>query len=387
MEPTWVITDTDASFRAADFLIPGDKLGLPPGAYCRKLTLRGGRQEGVEVIEISNGTLSLRVCPTRGMGILDGRLGSHALGWSSPVREIVHPQYIHLLEMGGRGCHYGFNELLNRCGIEWSGAMGEDETVDNMGRRSRVFLPLHGKVGWTPASRVCLRVQGDALVLEGDVPEQILFGVNYLLRTRLVLSAFAARFTIEDTLVNLGDGPGEYEMLYHTNFGPPFLEKGSRYRGSYDTVVPRDEAAAAGLDELSVFPAPTPGFVEQVFLFRAHADEQGFAHQLLANAAEDLAVRVSFRADTLPYAILWKRCAAAGEGYVVGLNPCSDLPNPRRLEREQGRVGRIEPGAEVVFVEGVELFEGREAVQDAAAALESSPGARRIAAAGDFAAL
>jgi hypothetical protein len=383
MERTWVISDTDASFCAPDFLIPGSQLGLQEGAYCRKVTLAAGRQTGVEIIEISNGVLSLRVCPTRGMGIIDGRLGAHPLGWRSPVREIVHPQYIHLLEMGGRGCHYGFNELLNRCGIEWSGAMGEDQTIDNMGRRHRVFLPLHGKVGWTPACRVSFTVREETLVLEGDVPEQMVFGANYLLRTRLALKKHGARFTVEDTLCNLGETAGEYEMLYHTNFGPPLLERGSRFFGTFDSVVPRDEAAAAGLPVLREFPAPTPGFVEQVFLFRAHADGEGFAHQLLANAAGDLAVRVSFRVDTLPYTILWKRCAGLADGYVVGLNPCSDLPNPRSQEREAGRVGRLEGGAAVQFVERVELFQGEAPVEAAIGEVRRDPGTQRVGQLGD----
>jgi hypothetical protein len=387
MERTWIITDTDSSFCAPDFHIPGRQLGFDDNSYCRKLTLRGGRQAGVEIIEISNGLLSLRVCPTRGMGIIDGRFGAHSLGWSSPVREIVHPQYVNLLEMGGRGCHYGFNEFLNRCGIEWSGAMGEDETTDNMGRRNRVFLPLHGKVGWTPASRVSLVAQNEALILEGDVPEQMVFGVNYLLRTRLMLDKGGARVRIEDTLSNLGDTAGEYEMLYHTNFGPPFLERGARFRGTFDTAVPRDEAAAAGLGSLSAFPAPTPGFVEQVFLFRAHPDDRGFAHQLLSNARGNLAARVSFRVDTLPYTILWKRCAGPAEGYVVGLNPCSDLPNPRRQEREAGRVGRIGPGVDVQFVEWIELFEGQESVDRAIQDVQRHCGPQRVGNTEDFAAL
>jgi hypothetical protein len=119
-----IITETNASFSASDFCIPGPEFGFDNTAYCRKMTLSGGRQTGVEMIEMSNGLLTLRVCPTRGMGIIDGRFGPYPLGWQSPVREIVHPQYIHLLEMGGRGCHYGFNEFLNRCGIEWSGLWG-----------------------------------------------------------------------------------------------------------------------------------------------------------------------------------------------------------------------------------------------------------------------
>ena len=37
------------------------------GWSVRKLTLHGGKQEGVDVIELDNGKLRLMVCPTRGM--------------------------------------------------------------------------------------------------------------------------------------------------------------------------------------------------------------------------------------------------------------------------------------------------------------------------------
>ncbi len=365
MEKAWVITDAKSSFSSSDFYIHAEDLGLAGGSFCRKSTLSGGRQSGVEIIELSNGVVTVRVCPTRGMGIIDGSFGKHFLGWSSPVTEIVHPQFINLFDLGGRGAHYGFNELLNRCGIEWSGAMGKDEVVDNMGVKTQAFLPLHGKVGWTPASRVALTAVDGAVTLEGDIPEQNVFGVNYLLRTRLTLRADSPRIETNDTLVNLGSLPGEYEMLYHTNFGPPFLEAGGRYYGTFERAVPRDEAAAAGVAEMDRFPSPTAGYTEQVFLFRARPDEHGAAHQIITNADATLAARVSFDVNTLPYTILWKRCAAPADGYVVGLNPCSDLPNTRRVERAAGRLATVAPNGKVDFHHTIELIEGRSEVDSA----------------------
>lgn len=385
MEKNWIITDSTTSFSASDFCIPGREFGFPDEAYCRKVTLHGGRQEGVEILEISNGLLSLRVCPTRGMGIIDGKFGSHFIGWKSPVREIVHPQYIHLLEMGGRGCHYGFNEFLNRCGIEWSGAMGDDEIINNMGAKDRIFLPLHGKVGWTPACRVALIARDDRLILQGDIPEQIVFGVNYLLRTNLILKKGKAQIRIEDTLYNLGDTDGEYEMLYHTNFGPPFLEEGARFLGTFEKIVPRDTFAEKGLKELESFPGPTPGFIEQVFLLRGKPDDRGFAHQLLINAHHDLAARVSYKVDTLPFSILWKRCTGSRDGYVIGFNPCSDLPNPRKIEREGGRVATLKPDEHVTFNHRVDFFEGTDDVNMIAERIRSDKGSEQIGQAGDFA--
>ncbi|HTP58620.1 MAG TPA: DUF4432 family protein, partial [Spirochaetia bacterium] len=208
-----------------------------------------------------------------------------------------------------------------------------------------------------------------SLTLEGDIPEQNVFGVNYLLRTRLTLRRGASCIEIQDKLCNLGSAPGEYEMLYHTNFGPPFLEEGAHYVGTHDQAVPRDEIARAGLPEMSRFAAPTPGFTEQVFLFRAAADASGWAHQVLSNAAESLAVHVSFAVDTLPYTILWKRTSAMEDGYVMGMNPCSDLPNTRSVERKEGRLATVPAHGEVVFRHTIEPVEGVEAVKALMASL------------------
>ena len=384
MEKYWVITDSSSSFSTSDFSLSGKTLGFNSEASCRKRTLSGGRQAGVEIIELSNGIVTLNICPTRGMGIIDGSCKGHHLGWASPVREIVHPQYINLYDLGGRGCHYGFNEMLNRCGIEWSGAMGGDTVIDNKGQSSSVFLPLHGKVGWTPASKVVLRISDDGIVLEGEVPEQNVFGVNYLLKTSIRLPAGSSSIEIEDTLCNLGPQPGEYEMLYHTNFGPPFLEKGSRYYGNFSRMVPRDEFGQTGMDDISEFDGPAPGFVEQVYLFKAEAGDDGLTHQLLTNASKDLAVHVAFDPSTLPYTILWKRTASEEEGYVAGLNPCTDLPNNRAVEREEKRVSRIEPRGEIVFRHSVSIIEGEDAVNYLVRRIGNMGGRGKVGEAGNF---
>ena len=45
-----------------------------------KRTLHGGKQEGVDLIEVDNGRLQFRVIPTRGMSVLDVKLGDVRLG-------------------------------------------------------------------------------------------------------------------------------------------------------------------------------------------------------------------------------------------------------------------------------------------------------------------
>src|SRR4051812_12768901 len=83
----------------------------------RKSVLHGGKQEGVDIITINNGNLSIVVCPTRGMSLLEVKMGNMRLGWDSPVKETVHPMYMNLQSRGGLGWLEGFNEFIVRCGL------------------------------------------------------------------------------------------------------------------------------------------------------------------------------------------------------------------------------------------------------------------------------
>ena len=91
-------------------------LGSSPWSVT-KMTLHGGRQEGVDLIEVDNGVLRFTVIPTRGMSIGQVVGGDVRLGWDSPVREVVHPRHVDLQDHGGLGWLTGFNEWLTRCGV------------------------------------------------------------------------------------------------------------------------------------------------------------------------------------------------------------------------------------------------------------------------------
>src|ERR1700722_20768593 len=86
-----------------------------------KRILAGGRQEGVEVIEVDNGLMKFTVVPTRGFNVWTANVGDVRLGWDSPVTEIVHPQFVNLAERGGLGWLNGFGEWISRCGLESMG--------------------------------------------------------------------------------------------------------------------------------------------------------------------------------------------------------------------------------------------------------------------------
>ena len=89
-----VLTDSTKGYRVGSWqMVASDLPGYKGQAkwHIRKRILQGGKQEGVELIEVDNGKLRFRVIPTRGMGILDVNLGDVRLGWDSPIKEVVHP--------------------------------------------------------------------------------------------------------------------------------------------------------------------------------------------------------------------------------------------------------------------------------------------------------
>ena len=76
---------------------------------------------------------------------------------------------------------------------------------------------------------------------------------------------------MRDEFVNRKDQPVEMQVLYHWNFGPPFLEEGSRFVAPLKTVTPRDRRAVEGLARHDVYDAPEPGSTEQVYFYELHA--------------------------------------------------------------------------------------------------------------------
>ena len=99
--------------RGADFAwAPTKSAARPPATRVSKRTLRGGRREGVDVVEVDNGRLRFVAMPTRGMGIWRASCGDVQLGWKSPVKGPVHPAFVPLWEASGIGWLDGFDELL-----------------------------------------------------------------------------------------------------------------------------------------------------------------------------------------------------------------------------------------------------------------------------------
>lgn len=334
-----------------------------PDWSIRKLTLHGGKQEGVDLIIVDNGKLQFTLIPTRGMSVLSVQCGDVRLGWDSPVKEVVHPAFINLQNRNGLGWLEGFNEWLVRCGLESFGPPGRDDFTNDE-------LTLHGKIGNIPASEVEVIVDTAPpyrIHVRGRVEERAMFGPQLELQTEISTEPNSNTFRISDSVTNRGAQSQEFQLLYHVNFGAPLLEEGSTFLAPVAQVTPINDYSAQDAENYATYAAPTTGFREQVYCMQLLADAEGQTLVMLQNQAHNRAASMAFSTEELPFFTLWKNTSAQSDGYVTGLEPGTGFPNPRQIEREQGRVPQLAPGATRSFHIDFSIHIGEAETQNVAA--------------------
>jgi galactose mutarotase-like enzyme len=294
------------------------------------------------------------------MGLWKAWLGNMEIGWRSPVRGPVHPRFVPLGEPSGLGWLDGFDELLVRCGLESNGAPEFDD-------RRVLKYPLHGRIANMPAHFVQLTADDDSgeITLAGAVDETRFLFKRLRLATTIKTRAQEPTLSIGDRVENWSASPAEAQLLYHINFGPPLLEEGARFVAPVKTVVPRNPRAAETVATWDVYGPPEAGFAEQVYFLELLSASDGGVQTLLKNAQGDRGVSLHFHRTQLPCFTLWKNTADPAEGYVTGLEPGVNFPNPRSFEAKQGRVAKLAPGGQLHCNLRLAVHENRKQVDQA----------------------
>jgi galactose mutarotase-like enzyme len=316
--------------------------------FLSKRRMRGGVSDGVDVVTLNNGALSVDVLPTRGMGLWRGTYRGHELGWKSPVKLPVHPSLVDQNDRNGLGWLSGFNEWLCRCGLSAFGPPGIDRVKDASGKVVAEWpLTLHGKIANRPAHKVTVEVDSEGpgtLRVIGEVDETTMFGPCLRLKSTVETEAGSNRLKVTDEVTNLATTSGELMMLYHINVGAPFLEGGSKLVHPARVLAPRDDNAARDLATWDTYLPPTIGYREQCYFIEPAANDDGWSVALLKNAGGNLGMTVRYDTRTLPWFTVWKNTIGERDGYCTGIEPGTGFPNLRTYEREQGRVVALAPG-------------------------------------------
>jgi len=368
----WKVLDAHAGIYSEKLDITASMMGPGAGECSASFKrLSGGRSDDVDRVLLDNGYLRLEVLPTRGLGVWKAWLTRDGgeemeIGWQSPTRGPVHPKFVPLMEPSGLGWLDGFDELFVRCGLHSNGAPDFDES-------GRLLYPLHGRIANTPAhaAEVFFDESERRLGIVGEVDETRLFFSKLRLTASISTAVGEAGFRVQDTVTNLSAEPGEMQLLYHINFGAPFCAPGSRLVAPVWRMAPRDAVAVADLATWDQYGPEAPGAGESVFFFQLRADDAGRTSVALVSPSGDLGVRLSFNIEQLPYFIVWKNRQAAADGYVTGLEPAANLPNPRSFEQSQGRVLSLKPHESCTFETHLTVLDGADQIAAATQEIEA----------------
>jgi hypothetical protein len=337
-EHSKVLTDVATNLATANWKVTSaDWAKGGPGWSVELKTLHGGRQEGVQVIEVDNGAMTFTVVPTRGFEVWQAHAGNLRLGWDSPVHQIIHPSYIRLTDNGGQGWVAGFGGLMARGGLASFGSPVQDGDQQ---------LTLHGHVDYLPASYVSVRYEAGRLILRGVVDDFQSFSPQLRLISEISTPIGKPQIQFDDTVTNMSDAPQEIELLYHTNFGTPILSAGAEFVAPIKQVSPMTPASGAdGMKDWNRYSGPhASGYVAKVFNMQLQADAKGETKAMLKSPDGSQGVLMQFDTKGLPYMSLWKNEVTAKGGYVTGLEPGTGFPNARPVERAAGRVPKLAGG-------------------------------------------
>ena len=273
-----------------------------------------------------------------------------------------------LAEPSGIGWLDGFDELVARCGLVSNGAPDFDGS-------GRLLHGVHGRIANLPAHslRVELDESAGTIRLEGAVDETRFLVHALRMTTSLTIQADRGLVAWKDTVENLSDRPTTMQMLYHVNVGPPLLGEGSEVVADVEELAPRDAAAVPDVPRWNRYVAPQPGRGEQVHFLKLRPDAAGRAAAMLVGPGGKHAVKLSWLAASLPCFTLWKNQGGEADGYVTGLEPGTNYPNPRSFEETQGRVVPLAPHASVSFDLAIEPLSDRDVEKEASRLRSASP--------------
>lgn len=172
--------------------------------------------------------------------------------------------------------------------------------------------PVHGSLHYTKADNAYHYEKDGALYVCGDVKESALFGKNLILHRQYKITADALE--ICDTVENADFADSEYVLLYHINYGYPFLDEGLQLDIPATQSDPLTEIAKKRQAEMLKITPPIDKNDEDVYY---HTLAKG---EVVLNNP-DVGVRVTMEYDTadFPVTLEWKSMTSGD--YALGIEP------------------------------------------------------------------
>ncbi len=310
-------------------------------AGVRKSVLKDGKEDGVEMIEVRTGAgLNYKILPGRCLDIawadFEGvpvsfisKSGVACANYWEPTREPWGDMF--------------YGGLMTTCGLTCVGA----PNIYN-GRR----LPQHGEIATIPATNVGTFEDwdGDSMKMGArGVVRQSYFNHENLELTREISSKLGENtIIIKDTVENIGCEKQPLMILYHFNFGYPFVSPDAETIVNSAKTVPTCDADPKAVDLYSKFFEPGQDPVgDRCVHHTVIPDGDGISRGVLQNKKLGIKATVEFKNEQLKALCNWTRLLKGD--YVTALEPTNNFGKGTGPEEQNGTLEYIEPGEKRQF--------------------------------------
>ncbi|MBU9727613.1 aldose 1-epimerase family protein [Diplocloster modestus] len=312
-----------------------------------------GKAKGVEAVDVDDGQgLRYTILIDRGMDL--GKLVYRDCGFTfQAAAGVTAPQYYN--ERGEEWLQSFGGGFLTTCGLTQAGdpCVFEGQPYG-----------LHGQVSNLPArlERCEADWQGDDYMMEvaGRVCQTRHQGVQMSVRRSIRTALGSGHIQIEDRISNQSSDRSALMLLYHMNFGYPFLSPDTRMYIPARHTEGWDEFSKRHMEQQEEMPVPCARAAHYTYLHELRSDSAGNTGFMLWKERDDkfIGVQVRYNQANLPYLGQWMY--PKKRDYIMALEPCNNHIKGTALEEQYGTLRSLEPQEEVTCRLDIRFFSTRE---------------------------
>ena len=172
--------------------------------------------------------------------------------------------------------------------------------------------PVHGSLHYSPAENVSAKIADGAVEVSGTVRQTALFGENIVLKRHFMVRE--NEIIVCDTVCNEAYTGAKYVLLYHTNFGYPFLNENLKLEIPFVKSEGLTDYAKSRIGKQLQITEPIDGGEEEVFYNTLEKGEVTLTSEELKTR-----VKVLYDVEDFPVLLQWKSMISGD--YALGIEP------------------------------------------------------------------
>ena len=172
--------------------------------------------------------------------------------------------------------------------------------------------PVHGSLHYKKCDLAYAYEQDGVIYVCGEVKECALFGKNLVMKRCFAVTEHS--ISIHDTLENQGYLETDYVLLYHINYGYPFLDECLELEMPAIKNDSLTQVAEMNKKDMFRITAPVDGGDEHVYY---HTLSKGCVR--LNNPEKEITVEMLYSVEDFPVTLEWKSMISGD--YALGIEP------------------------------------------------------------------